>query len=83
MLKIETYLKYFIEIKIEEKPNTKPIIYGRSKIDVLLVNRKDSCWLSQKEYKNEQKTEKPVVKDHRPLASKFRGLAHDKCTIIT
>ena len=72
MLKTEPYMKQFFEKKIDIKPITIPIYY-----------KKDSCWLCEKQFENEQETATLVVNYHSQLTGKFRGLAHDKCNSNT
>ena len=39
--------------------------------------------LCEKEYKNEDEKENPVVKQHCQLLGKFRGFAHNNCNLNT
>ena len=64
MLEKEGYMKNYFKNEIEINLDTLP-----KKIDLT------TCWLCEKEFKPKNVKENPVVKDHRHLTGKFRGLA--------
>ena len=51
--------------------------------DTVIARVAKICWLSEKEFKIQDEKEKPVVKGHCQLTSKFRGLIHITCNLKT
>ena len=72
MLEIEGYMKNYFKNELEINLDTIPENYDQT-----------TCWLCEKEFNLKDIKEKPVVKDHCHLTSKFRGLAHNNCNLNT
>ena len=72
MLEIEGYMENYFKNVLGIILVTIPENYDQS-----------TCWLCEKEFKLNEMKKNPVVKDHRFLTGKFRGLAHNSWNLIT
>ena len=72
MLEIESYMKIYFKNELEINLDTIPENFDQS-----------TFWLCEKEFKLEDLKKNLVVKDHCLLTGKFRGLAHNNCTLNT
>ena len=72
MLEIESYMKNYFKIEIENNFDTISKNYDQT-----------TCWLCEKEFRPKDKKENPIVKNHCLLTGRFRGLAHNNCNLNT
>ena len=72
MLERENYMKNYFKNEIEINLDTIPENYDKS-----------TCWLCEKEYKRKDIKDNPIVRDHCHLTGRFRGLAHNNCSLNT
>ena len=63
MFETKAYMKKSFKIEIKSTPDTKAAC------------AENNCWLCEREFKNEDHKENPVVKDHCNITCIFSGLA--------
>ena len=72
MMEIEGYMKTYFKNELDISLDTFSGNYDQT-----------TCWLCEKKFRPKDKKENPIVKDHCHLTGRFRGLAHNNCSLNT